>query len=92
MSRLRARVKNGRIVLDEPTTLPEGTVLDLVLDDEGDQLDADERQARDEAILKAWASAQAGKGRTATEIIASLRRARGSFTSPRRPRGRSATL
>jgi hypothetical protein len=35
MGRLRARVENGRLVLDEPTTLPNGTVLDLVLDDEG---------------------------------------------------------
>jgi hypothetical protein len=74
MSTLRAHVKNGRIVLDEPTTLPEGTILDLVLDDEGDQLDADERKARDEAIARAWASAQAGKGKSATEVIANLRR------------------
>ena len=34
----RARVENGRLVLDEPTTLPEGTVIDLVADDEGDDL------------------------------------------------------
>jgi hypothetical protein len=74
MSSLRAHVKNGRIILDEPTTLPEGTVLDLVLDDEGDQLDADERKARDEAITRAWASAQAGKGRTAAEVVEGLRR------------------
>ena len=33
---IRAHVKNGRLLVDEPTTLPEGTVLDLVLDDEGD--------------------------------------------------------
>lgn len=38
MSQLRARVENGRLVLDEPTTLPEGTVIDLVADDEGDDL------------------------------------------------------
>jgi hypothetical protein len=74
MSSLRAHVKNGRIVLDEPTALPEGTILDLVVDDEGDQLDADERKARDEAIARAWASAQAGKGKTAAEVINSLRR------------------
>jgi hypothetical protein len=29
MSPLRARVEKGRLVLDEPTTLPEGTELDL---------------------------------------------------------------
>ena len=41
-SALQARVHNGRITLDEPTDLPDGTVLELVLsvemnafDDEG---------------------------------------------------------
>ena len=38
MSSLRARVQNGRLVLDEPTGLPDGTVVDLVADDEGDDL------------------------------------------------------
>jgi hypothetical protein len=33
---IHARVLNGRLQLDVPTTLPEGTVLDLVLDEEGD--------------------------------------------------------
>lgn len=33
MSGVRAQVKNGRLIVDEPTSLPEGTVLDLVLDD-----------------------------------------------------------
>ena len=35
MSPLRARVEKGRLVLDEPTTLPDGTVIDLVADDKG---------------------------------------------------------
>ena len=35
---LRAHVKDGYLRVDEPTTLPEGTVLDLVVDDEGDDL------------------------------------------------------
>jgi hypothetical protein len=44
MNKLRATVKKGRFVIDTPTTLPEGTVLDLVVDDEGDDLtDADAR-------------------------------------------------
>ena len=41
MSPLRARVEKGRLVLDEPTTLPEGTVAD----DEGDDLTNEERRA-----------------------------------------------
>lgn len=72
MSGVRARVQNGRLVVDEPTSLPEGTVLDLVLDDEGDDLDEVERAARDEAIERAWQQAQAGLGRTASQVIDDL--------------------
>ena len=74
MSGLRAQVKNGRLVVDEPTSLPEGTVLDLVVDDEGDDLDQAERTLRDEALLKAWQQAQAGNGRPAQDVIQDLRR------------------
>ena len=45
MLAIRARVRSGRLVLDEPTDLPEGTVLDLVVDDEGDDMDDAERAA-----------------------------------------------
>lgn len=74
MSGVRARVKNGRLVVDEPTSLPEGTVLDLVLDDEGDDLDAAERAARDQALLRAWEQAQQGLGRPAQDVLRDLRR------------------
>lgn len=74
MGGFRARVQNGRLVVDEPTTLPEGTVLDLVVDDEGDDLDAAERTLRDEALVKAWQQAQAGQGRPADDVIRDLRR------------------
>ena len=74
MSGVRARVKNGRLVVDEPTSLPEGTVLDLVVDDEGDDLDATERALRDEALVKAWQQAQSGLGRPAQDVLNDLRR------------------
>jgi hypothetical protein len=74
MSGVRARVKNGRLVVDEPTSLPEGTVLDLVVDDEGDDLDAAERALRDEALVKAWQQAKADKARPAADVIQDLRR------------------
>lgn len=73
MSRLRAKVKDGRLVLDEPTNLPEGTVLQLAIDDEGDDLDESERQALNSAIAKAWESAKAGKARPADAIVDELR-------------------
>jgi len=74
MSGVRARVKNGRLVVDEPTSLPEGTVLDLVVDNEGDDLDTTERALRDEALLKAWQQAQSGMGRPAQDVLNDLRR------------------
>ena len=66
---LRARVQRGRLILDEPTELPEGTVLDLVADDEGDDLDDAERAVLNSAISKAWQSINAGRGRPAQEIL-----------------------
>ena len=76
MNPLRARVEKGRLVLDEPTTLPEGTVVDLVADDEGDDLTDDERLALHDAISTSWHSAEAGRLRPASEILDELRRRR----------------
>jgi hypothetical protein len=61
MRPLRARVEKGRLVLNEPTTLPEGTVIDLVADDEGDDLTDEERRALHEALSASWQSAEAGR-------------------------------
>jgi hypothetical protein len=70
---VRATVRNGRLVLDQPTELPEGTVLDLVVDDEGDELDPSDREALNRAISHSLD--QAGQGRTAPagEILEKLR-------------------
>jgi hypothetical protein len=76
MSPLQARVKNGRIQLDEPTTLPDGTVLDLVADDEGDDLSPEERRALHEALSASWKSAESGYLRPAAEVLDELRRKR----------------
>ena len=72
MSTIRARVRNGRLIVDEPTDLPEGTELDLVIDDVGDDLDEAERAALHAAIARAWASVQAGEGRLAADVLADL--------------------
>lgn len=76
MSGLRARVKKGRLVLNKPTDLPEGTTMDLVLDDEGDELDEKERKALDAAMARAWKDVRRGAVRPAGEVIAELRRRR----------------
>jgi hypothetical protein len=76
MTPLRARVEKGRLVLDEPTTLPEGTVVDLVADDEGDDLTDEERRALHEALSASWKSAESGRLRPASAIVDELRRSR----------------
>ena len=64
MSPLRGRVERGRLVLDQPTTLPEGTVLQLIADDEDDDLNDTERRALREALSTSWKSAEAGPSPT----------------------------
>jgi len=76
MSPFRARVEKGRLILDEATTLPEGTVIDLVADDEGDNLTDDERRALHAALSASWTSAEAGRLRPASEILDELRHRR----------------
>lgn len=76
MSPLRAPVEKGRLVLDEPRTLPEGTVVDLVADDEGDDLTDEERRVLHEALAASWKSAEAGRLRPASAILDELRQRR----------------
>lgn len=73
---VRARVVKGRLRVDEPTALPDGTELDLVVDDEGDSLDARERAALAEHLSRAWAHVQAGRVSPASVILGELRRRR----------------
>ena len=72
MMPLRARVKNGRLLMDEPTELPDGTEVNLaVLDDDLDDVD----RARLHAALEVSDEEfKAGKGIPAAEVIAELRR------------------
>ena len=64
MHALKAHVKNGRLVLDEPTDLPEGEVVYLepanaaVVDEDG--YDDDERAELERALDDGIAAARAG--------------------------------
>lgn len=78
MQPLRARVQNGRIVLDEPTQLPEGEVVEVVpLDDVlaagGDNLDAEDGERLHAPIDRGLADIEAGRTVDADEVIAQLR-------------------
>ena len=72
MSTIRARVRDGRLIVEEPTDLPEGTEFDLVIDDADDGLDEADRTALHAAIRQARASVQAGEGRLAADVLANL--------------------
>lgn len=70
---VKATVRDGRLVVDEPTELPEGTVLELVIDDEGDDLGADQHEALRAAITRSLDQAAEGRIAPCDEILATLR-------------------
>jgi hypothetical protein len=80
MRTLQATVVNGRLVLDEPTDLPEGAVVELIPSD-GDGLDEKERAALHEDLDEAWGQARAGATLPADELIRDLRARYGGRTN-----------
>ena len=66
-------VRNGRLVVDEETSLPEGTVLELVLDDDEDALDDEQRRALDAAISESLQQAASGQVKPAADVLTRLR-------------------
>jgi hypothetical protein len=72
MVALLAQVKNGRLLLDEPTSLPDGAVVQLEVVD-GDDLDDDERKALHRSIDESIADEHAGNLEDLAQIIAELR-------------------
>lgn len=69
---LKARVHNGRFVVDEPTELPEGTEVDLLPLDPGDWLDPTDRAALHHALLASQQDVEAGRLIDADEVLKSL--------------------
>jgi hypothetical protein len=70
---LKARVHNGRFVVDEPTELPEGTVVHLLPLDPGDWLDADDRAALHRALAASQEDIEGGRLVDAEEVLRDLR-------------------
>jgi hypothetical protein len=78
MQPVRARVRNGRLVLDEPTDRPEGEEVELVPLDEvlahgGDHLDDEERAALHRSIDEGVEDFEKGDTEDAFEVLARLR-------------------
>lgn len=70
---ITARVHAGRLIVDEPTTLPEGTEVRLLPLDPGDWLDESERAALHEALAQSETDVKAGRLRDAADILKGLR-------------------
>jgi hypothetical protein len=78
MQALKAHVRGGRIVLDEPTDLPEGEVIELVPLDEvlangGDYLDEEERERLHASLREGIRQMKAGQTIDAAVALAELR-------------------
>lgn len=67
---VRAHVRAGRLVLDEPTDLPEGSVVELMPIDDMDEA---ERAALDASIDEGLAQADRGETISADELMRRLR-------------------
>ena len=74
MQSLRARVQNGQIVLEDPSTeLPEGSEVHLtIVVDDADDLPESERAKLDAALRRSLAQAKAGQLIDANDVIESL--------------------
>jgi hypothetical protein len=78
MQSMKARVRNGRLILDEPTDLPEGAEVELVTVDDvlangGDYLDDEERQRLHRSLERGLADVEAGRTVSGRQVIDDLR-------------------
>jgi hypothetical protein len=72
---LKAHVRNGRIIVDEPVDLPDGAELRLYLYDvAADSMSLEERAALERALERSLAQADAGELIEADEVLTELQR------------------
>ena len=70
---LKARVRAGRLVVDEPTDLPGGTELELLPLDPGDWLDENDRALLHDAFRQSEGDIEAGRLVSAEDMLRELR-------------------
>ena len=70
---IKALVHGGRLVVNEPTDLPEGTEVELLPLDPGDWLDDADRAALHTALAESDADIAAGRLVDAAEVLKGLR-------------------
>jgi hypothetical protein len=64
---LKVQVKNGRVVVDEPTDLPDGAEVEVVVIDDG--LSTEERVDLHASLDRALDDSEAGRGMDAEEYL-----------------------
>ena len=74
MTSFKAHVRNGRLILDEPTELPEGVEVELVPSDSWDDLDEEDRHRLHENLARSDEDVALGRLRPAADVLADLRR------------------
>ena len=70
---VKAHVHNGRMLVDEPTELPEGTEIELLPLDPGDWLQPSDRAALHRALADSQLDLQEGRLFDADEVLSELR-------------------
>jgi len=70
---LKAIVRCGRLLLDEPTSLPDGTEVDLLPLGPGDWLDDEDRAALHRALAASQAEVEAGGLTDAEDVLREIR-------------------
>ena len=72
MNALRAHVENGRLIVDDPVDLPDGTVLHVLAMDD-DEMAPEERAEFLRELDASCAEADAGQLLDAADVLAALR-------------------
>lgn len=70
---LKAHVRGGRLVVDDPTDLPEGSEVELVTVEGWDNLEDDDRRRLHAALEASEADVANGRVRPAEDVLADLR-------------------
>jgi hypothetical protein len=69
---LKARVRSGRLIMDEPVDLPDGTEVELTLADDGDSLQEEDRARLHAALERSAEQFRAGQGIPADEALGQI--------------------
>jgi hypothetical protein len=70
---IKGRVEGGRLRVDEPTNLPEGTEIDMVPLDPENELDDADRKALHKLLEESDADVKAGRFVDAADVLKGLR-------------------